>query len=430
MDFKDSPEDAAWRSEVGSWLEASAERLPEGEEAAIDLLGEEREDPDAFIQRAKDWQRKLYEAGYAAITWPKAFGGRDATPMQAFILGQEMSRYDVPQGVYTIGLGMIGPTIMTHGAEEQKQRFLPTMLDGSEIWCQLWSEPNAGSDVASLETRAERDGASGDWVLNGQKVWTTGAQHSKWGLIIARTDLDAPKHQGITCFIVDMEDPGVEVRPLRQINGASGFNEVFFTDVRVPDDQRVGDINDGWRVAMTTLMNERYAIGVGGSSGGGLTPLFRLARKTPTNGTSQRSGDANETAFDDPAVRQELAQAYIHGRLLALTGYRSMTKIAKGGIPGPEGSAMKLVGTRLASEVADTASKILGLRGILLGEDAPDDGAWAQAFLSAPGIHIAGGTDEIMKNIIGERVLGLPKEPRIDTTAPFRELRQRARQMA
>jgi alkylation response protein AidB-like acyl-CoA dehydrogenase len=421
MDFKDSPADAEWRSEISSWLEANAERLPEGEETVPDLLGEEREDPDEFISRAKVWQRKLYDSGYAAITWPEAYGGRDATPMQAFILGQEMGQFDVPQGVYTIGLGMIGPTIMTHGTEEQKGRFLPTMLDGSEIWCQLWSEPNAGSDVASLEMRAERDSASGDWVLNGQKVWTTGAQHSKWGLIIARTDPDAPKHQGITCFIVDMEAEGVEVRPLRQINGASGFNEVFFTDVRVPDDQRVGDVNDGWRVAMTTLMNERYAIGVGGTSGGTLTPLFRLAKKTPSNGS---------TAFDDPAVRQELADVYIRGRLLSLTGYRSMTKIAKGGIPGPEGSAMKLVGTRLASDVAEAASRILGLRSILTGAGAPDDGAWANAFLTAPGIHIAGGTDEIMKNIIGERVLGLPKEPRLDKDVPFREMRQRARQMS
>ncbi|HYZ93440.1 MAG TPA: acyl-CoA dehydrogenase family protein [Actinomycetota bacterium] len=421
MDFKDSSEDAAWRADVRKWLDANAERRPEGEETVPDLLGEESEDPDQLIQKAKDWQRTLYEAGYAAITWPKQYGGQDASPMQAFIFGQEMAQFDVPMGVYTIGLGMIGPTIMSHGSEEQKERFLPKMLEGSEIWCQLWSEPNAGSDVASLETRAERDEASGDWVLNGQKVWTTGAQHSKWGLIIARTDPDAPKHQGITCFIVDMEAKGVEVRPLRQINGATGFNEVFFTDVHVPDDQRVGDVNDGWRVAMTTLMNERYAIGVGGSSGGTLTPVFRLAKKTPTNGG---------TAFDDPAVRQELAKAYIHGRLLALTGYRSMTKIARGGIPGPEGSAMKLVGTRLASEVADAASRILGLRSVLLGDEAPDDGAWANAFLTAPGIHIAGGTDEIMKNIIGERVLGLPKEPRLDKDVPFREMRSRARQMA
>src|SRR5438874_3380223 len=182
MDFKDSPEDAAWRDEIRSWLAKNAERLPEGEENVVNLLGEEEEDEGAFVERSKAWQKKLYEAGYAAITWPKMFGGRDATPMQSFILSQEMGRYDVPAGVYTIGLGMIGPTIMTHGAEGQKESFLPKMLEGSDIWCQLWSEPNAGSDVASLETRAER--AGDEWVLNGQKVWTTGAHFSDWGLII------------------------------------------------------------------------------------------------------------------------------------------------------------------------------------------------------------------------------------------------------
>lgn len=430
MDFKDSPQDAEWRAEVRGWLEANAQRRPEGEETVPNLLGEETDEGESLVERAKAWQRKLYEAGYAAVTWPKEYGGRDATPMQSFILNQEMSKFDVPQGVYTIGLGMIGPTIMTHGAEVQQQRFIPTMLEGGEIWCQLWSEPNAGSDVASLETRAERDAASGDWVLNGQKVWTTGAHYCDWGLIIARTDLDAPKHRGITCFIVDMHAKGVEVRPLRQLNGASGFNEVFFTDVHIPDDQRVGDVNDGWRVALTTLMNERFAIGVGGTSGGTVVPLFRLAQKTPANATSQRSGDATGSAFDDDAIRQELAQIYIQARLLSLTGYRSLTKIAKGGIPGPEGSAMKLVGTKLATLVGETASKILGLRGILVGEEAPDGGAWANAFLTAPGIHIAGGTDEIMKNIIGERVLGLPKEPRIDRDIPFRELRSKAREFS
>jgi alkylation response protein AidB-like acyl-CoA dehydrogenase len=406
---------------VRAWLEANATRRPEGEETIPNILGEEKEDEAAVLERAKAWQKKLYDDGYAAITWSKSYGGREASPMQSFIFNQEMSKYDVPQGIYTIGLGMIGPTIITHGSEEQKQRFIPTMIEGGEIWCQLWSEPNAGSDVASLETRAERDSASGDWVLNGQKVWTTGAHYCEWGLIIARTDPEAPKHRGITAFIVDMRAPGVEVRPLRQINGSEGFNEVFFTDVHIPDDQRVGDVNDGWRVALTTLMNERFAIGVGGG-GGTISPLFKLARNTRTN-----NGD---TAFDDDAVRQELAQIYVLGRLLTLTGYRSLTKIAKGGIPGPEGSAMKLVTTKLASMVGETSTKILGLRGVLLGDAAPDEGAWANAYLTAPGIHIAGGTDEIMKNIIGERVLGLPKEPQVDKDIPFREAKQRARQHA
>lgn len=421
MDFRDSPEDLKWREEVRAWLEANAERRPEGEETVPNILGEDDDEGTPLVERAMAWQKKLYDAGYSAITWPKEYGGREASPMESFIFNQEMGKFDVPLGVYTIGLGMIGPTIMSHGTEEQKQRYIPKMIEGGEIWCQLWSEPNAGSDVASLEMRAERDSASKDWILNGQKVWTTGAHYCKFGLIIARTDPDAPKHRGITCFIVDMKAKGVDVRPLRQINGASGFNEVFFTDVHVPDDQRIGDINDGWRVALTTLMNERFAIGVGGTSGGTLVPLIRLAKKTPVNGG---------TAFDDDNVRQELAAIYIQARLLTLTGYRSLTKIAKGGIPGPEGSAMKLVGTKLSTMVGDTSSKILGLRSVLLGDDAPDAGAWANLVLTAPGIHIAGGTDEIMKNIIGERVLGLPKEPRVDRDVPFRELRSKAREMA
>ncbi|HVL80131.1 MAG TPA: acyl-CoA dehydrogenase family protein [Actinomycetota bacterium] len=413
MDFKDSPEEAAFRAEVREWLEANASRKTSAQEEQLRNMLEEPDDDD-FISKAKAWQKKLYEGGYGVITWPKAYGGRDASPMQAFIFAEEMSRYDVPSGTYTIGLGMIGPTIMVHGTEEQKQRFLPSMADGSEIWCQLWSEPNAGSDVASLQTRAERDAASGDWILNGQKVWTTGAHYSRWGLIIARTDLEAPKHRGITCFIVDMEQPGVEVRPLRQMTGGASFNEVFFSDAKVPADQVVGDVNDGWRVALTTLMNERFAIGVGGARGASLKPLYKLAKKTHLDG---------RPAIEDPSIRQEMARVAIHAKLLSLTGYRALTKVSKGGIPGPEGSAMKLVGTGLASEVSELGTRILGLGGVLLGREAPDAGAWAMAFLSAPGIHIAGGTDDIMKNIIGERVLGLPKEPQVDRDVPFRELR-------
>ncbi len=421
MDFKDSPEDLTWREEVRAWLEANATRRPEGEETIPNILGEDASDEASVLEQAKAWQRKLYESGYAAITWPKAYGGRDATPMQSFIFSQEMSHYDVPQGVYTIGLGMIGPTIMSHGTEDQMQKYIPKMIEGGEVWCQLWSEPNAGPVMSVLATSAVGATAPGDWILNGKKVWTTGGNYCDWGLIIARTDPEAPKHRGITAFIVDMHARGVEVRPLRQINGAEGFNEVFFTDVHIPDDQRVGDVNDGWRVALTTLMNERFAIGTGGG-GGPVNPLFKLARTTKTGN--------GETAFDVDAVRQELAQIYIQARLLTLTGYRSLTKIAKGGIPGPEGSAMKLVTTKLASMVGDTSTKILGLRGVLTGDGAPDDGAWANAFLTAPGIHIAGGTDEIMKNIIGERVLGLPKEPQVDKNVPFREARQLARQHA
>lgn len=412
MDFSDTPEEAAFRTEVRTWLDAHAKlKTPEQKQKLRTLLDEP--ETEAYVDEAKAWQKTLRDGGYAAITWPSEHGGMDATPMQSYILADEMGRYDVPGGVYLIGLGMIGPTLIAHGTEEQRQRFLPPMLEGSEIWCQLWSEPNAGSDVASLQAKAEQDGASGDWILNGQKVWTTGAQYSKWGLIIARTDSDAPKHAGISAFIVDMKAPGVSVRPLRQITGGASFNEVFFDDVHIPRGQLVGGQNDGWRVAMTTLMNERFALGVG-NRGATLEPVYRLATTTELGGRK---------AIDDPVIRQEIARLFISAKLLSVTGYRALTKVSKGGIPGPEGSAMKLVTTRLASDVADVAARILGPAIALRGSDAPDHGQWATAFLGAPGIHIAGGTDEVMRNIIGERVLGLPKEPQVDRDVPFKELR-------
>jgi alkylation response protein AidB-like acyl-CoA dehydrogenase len=264
--------------------------------------------------------------------------------MQNFIFRQEMQRYEVPANeIYLVGHGMVGPTIITHGTPAQTKRWIPKLAEGAEIWCQLWSEPGAGSDLASLQTKCERDG-TGDWVLNGQKVWTTGAQWSQWGLIITRTDPELPKHRGLTVFVVDMHAPGVTVRPLRQSTGGSDFNEVFFDDVRIPDDQRVGGINDGWRVAMTTLMFERYAVGTGGAGELMVAPLLKLAKGVSRNGGS---------AMDDPHVRQVIAEAYVRAKLLTLTSYRSLTKIAKEGAPGPEGSVMKLVRTDLLYDVAE-----------------------------------------------------------------------------
>ncbi|HYZ92009.1 MAG TPA: acyl-CoA dehydrogenase family protein [Actinomycetota bacterium] len=412
MDFRDSPEDAAFRAEVRAWLEANAKLKPPGDLGEIPLFTDgEREDD---VSRQQAWQKVLFDAGWGVITWPKEVGGRDATPLQNFIFRQEMTRYDVPSSeIYLVGHGMVGPTIITHGTDEQRRRWIPKMAEGSEIWCQLWSEPNAGSDLASLQARCERDG-TGDWVLNGQKVWTTGAQWSRWGLIITRTDPELPKHRGLTVFVVDMHAPGVEVRPLRQITGGADFNEVFFDDVRIPDDQRIGEINDGWRVAMTTLMFERYAVGTGGSGEGMVTPLVKLASSLSRNGGR---------AIDDAHVRQLVAEAYVKAKLLTLTGYRSLTKIAKQGAPGPEGSVMKLVRTGLLYDVAEIGTEILGLAGALVGSSAPDDGLWSLNFVGSPGAKIGGGTDDIMRNILGERVLGLPKEPQVDRDMPFRELR-------
>jgi alkylation response protein AidB-like acyl-CoA dehydrogenase len=409
MDFNDSPEEAAFRAEARAFLDAHARRkLPE-EDGSLILFSDEREQPDAVVERAQAWQKVLYDNGWAVLTWPTACGGRDATPVQNFIWNDELSHYDIPDmGIYLVGHGMVGPTIITHGTDDHMARFIPKMAEGAEIWCQLWSEPNAGSDLASLQTKAERT-HGGDFVLNGQKVWTTGAHFSRYGLIVARTDPDVPKHRGITCFVIDMRAKGVAVRPLRQITGGADFNEVFLDDVEVPAENVVGDVNDGWRVAMTTLMNERYAVGMSGFGAGMIQPVLRLARERKATG--------------DPLVRQQLAAAWIRNKILNLTGYRSLTAIAKGNIPGPEGSIMKMVRTHLIAEIADVGTKILGLDGILWADDGLEDGQWALNAVGAIGSKIGGGTDDIMRNILGERVLGLPKEPELDRAVPFRELR-------
>ncbi len=409
MDFNDSPEETAFRTEVRAWLDSNAKRISpdqskSGSVTALLNEGSDEQDND-FTPRAQAWQRKLAEGGWAGLTWPKEYGGRDLSPSQLIVFNDELSNYDVPANIFGIGLGMIGPAIIAHGTEEQKQRYLPPMLRGDEIWCQLWSEPNAGSDIAALQTKAESSGD--EWVINGQKVWTSGAHYAHFGLIITRTDPDAPKHRGITCFIVDMSDASIEPRPLKQMTGGANFNEVFLTDLRVHDTDRVGDVNDGWRVALTVLMNERMSVAGSFNVGALVDPLISLARRSQS----------------DTYVRQKVADAFIRAKLLELTTYRAITKIAKGSIPGPEGSIAKLVWSDLLTEVADKGLEILGVAGALVGDEAPDDGVWSSTHLLAPGVHLGGGTDEIMKNIIGERVLGLPKEPATDKDVPFRELR-------
>ncbi len=416
MDFRDTPEDAAFRALVRAWLDHNATLLAPGEDRETPMFTDGEREGDITDQQA--WQQKLYDAGWGVITWPTEFGGRDATPMQNFIFRQEMDRYDVASAeIYLVQHGMVGPTIITHGTAAQTQRFIPKLAEGSEIWCQLWSEPNAGSDLASLQSKCERDSSSGDWILNGQKVWTTGAQWSRWGLIITRTDPELPKHRGLTVFVVDMHAPGVTVVPLRQITGGADFNEVFFDDVRIPDDQRIGDINDGWRVAMTTLMFERFAVGTGGSGEGMVAPLLKLAQSLSRNGGR---------AIDDHHVQQEMAETYIKAKLLTLTGYRALSKIAKGGAPGAEGSIMKLVRTGLIYQISQMGTDLLGLQGALTGANAPDDSFWSLNFLGSMGAKIGGGTDDIMRNILGERVLGLPKEPQVDRDMSFREARTAA----
>jgi alkylation response protein AidB-like acyl-CoA dehydrogenase len=298
---------------------------------------------------------------------------------------------------------MAGPTIIGHGTEEQQRRYLDPMLRGDEVWCQLFSEPGAGSDLASLATRAVRDGDH--WIVNGQKVWTSGARQSERAILLARTNTDAPKHRGITFFVVDMDTPGIDVRPLRQINGGYHFNEVFLTDVAVPAANVIGAVDDGWRVAMTTLTNERHVIG-SGSGGLRAADVIELARRVGRAG--------------DPVLRQQLVELHIRERLLRYLGYRTRTAVAAGRPLGPEASVAKLMNGKRGTDLADLAVIVAGADGMLAGDAALDAGRWADGFLSSRASRIGGGTDEVQRNVIAERVLGLPREPAVGRDAPFR----------
>ena len=407
MDFNDTPEEAAFRKEAASWLEANATRLAPGERRKSGISGS----GDA-MKEAKAWQAKKADSKWACITWPEEFGGRGASAIQRVIFNEEEAKFDVPPNLFGIGQGMLGPTIMAHGTPEQKDRYLEPMLRADEVWCQLFSEPSAGSDLAGLRTSAVKDGD--EWVVNGQKIWTTGAQESDWGMIVTRTDPSAKKHAGITYFIVDMKSPGIEVRPIHQINDSREFNEVFFSDVRIPDVNRVGAVNDGWRGAITTLMNERASIGSGGNMGVGIKDLLRLAKETQWNG---------RPAIEDPSVREKIADFYWKLKGLEYTGYRALTSLSKGATPGPENSIGKMVGAPLRQDLAAFAMELQGAVGATNDAgDTPFGGAFQQSWLGSPGLRLAGGTDEILHNILAERVLGLPGEIRADKGLAFQDI--------
>jgi alkylation response protein AidB-like acyl-CoA dehydrogenase len=337
---------------------------------------------------------------------------------------------------------MAGPTIVAHGTDEQRKRFLPDMVNGKEVWCQLFSEPGAGSDLASLVTRAERDGD--EWIVNGQKVWTSGAQFSKWGILIARTDPDQPKHRGITYFVIDMDQPGIEVRPLKEMTGGATFNEVFFTDARVPHENLIGEVNDGWGVAVTTLAHERNSLGAGGMGGAGGGEMIGKPRLSARVGDLVGQSGGGEMAgmaaafgggggsmvkslpalfgrADDPVVRQEIAQIYTLLEIARFTGLRVQAAAARGDRPGPEVSTGKLAASHLVRALRDSGLRLEGAHGMLMGTDAPMGGMLQSLALFSPAISIAGGSDQVQRNIIGERVLGLPAEPRVDKDVPFRE---------
>ena len=398
MDFNDTPEEIAWREEYRAWLAENAPSVLDADrpEHGLGEIG-----GGNYMARAKSWQAKKFDAGFARITWEPEFGGRNGNSMQQIIFGQEEAKYAVPTEAFIIGLGMIAPTIRAVGTDAQKDRYLTKLLRGEEIWCQLFSEPGAGSDVASLSTSAVRDGD--EWILNGQKVWTSGAQYSDFGEIICRTAPEAEKHKGITAFIVDMKSPGITIKPLKQMNGGASFNEVFFEDVRVPHENVLGDVNEGWTVAITTLMNERVAIGSGGGGGrGGVTEIIELAKARGAN--------------KDARMRQQLADLYSKSRIQKFLSMRTLTAASQGKVPGPEGSIGKLFGARMTTQVGELAVALAGANAIA-GETHV-----AQGLLMAPASHIAGGSDEVMKNIIGERVLGLPGEPRPDKGVAWREV--------
>jgi acyl-CoA dehydrogenase len=390
-----------FRAEARAWLSANVPRRSGDDNPAAVFI--ERPDEAAYVVRAKEWQAKLAAAGWAGITWPTEYGGRGLGPMHQIVWVQEAALYDLPLDIFNIGIGMAGPTILSWGTPEQKDRWLAPMLRGEEIWCQLFSEPNAGSDVASVQTRAVRDGD--EWVVDGQKVWTSGAHFSKWGMLLARTDPEAPKHNGLSYFGIDMDQPGVDVRPLRQMTGGASFNEVYLSEARVPDDALIGGAGMGWSVALTTLMNERTSIGaVGGLAGSsGSDALARLLAEV-----ARATG---RDALTGP-TRDQLADLSIRTMVLQQHAGRIIAKLAQGQIPTAEGSAAKLLLSGLLERLANFAVEVQGPRGMLLGDDALAGGTWGLAFLGYPGVKIAGGSDEIMRNIIGERVLDLPREPK------------------
>ena len=393
MDFRDTPEEAAFRKEVRDWLEANID----GQALRSQLsVGPEEERVDVL----REWQATLHRGGWAGVSWPKEYGGRGASLVEQAIFYQEFARAKAPSPINVIGIGMAGPTIIAHGTPEQKQRHLEKILSAEEIWCQGFSEPGAGSDLAALRSSAVPDGDA--FIINGQKVWTTLAHVADWCIFLARTDPDAQKHRGITYFMIDMHSPGIEVRPLRQMTGTAEFNEMFFTNVRVPRENIIGTLNDGWRIAMTTLLHERGTLGFALSVQAriALDELITLAKQQKING---------RPSIEDPVVRQRIAQLHVEIEAMRLNNYRALGTIMKTGIPGPEGSLGKLLWSESVKRLGDLAIELLGPSGLLTSAAAPEVARWQHMALRARAHTIEAGTSEVLRNIIAERVLGLPK---------------------
>ena len=400
MNFDDTREEAVWRREVRDWIAANALPVPPTQRR--------RDATPEWLDLARRWQRIKADAGYVGLAWPRAWGGAERPVVESMIFDQEEAAAGLHFAFFEIGIGLCVPTLASFADQSTVNRMVPPAMRGDAIWCQLFSEPSAGSDLAAVRTAAVRDGD--DWVLNGQKVWTSGGQYSDYAILLARTDPDAPKHRGLTMFWLDLRATGVEVRPIRQMSGVANFNEVFVSDVRVPDAQRLGPVDAGWTTAMTTLMNERVSIGdVGGPD---IAAAMRLARAT-----TGRFG----TAADHPAMRAVIVDHFIRSEGVRLTRSRLLTAISRGEKPGPENAITKLVAANEMQGLARTALSARGPMGLVVergGEVA--EGVFADSLTWSPGYRIAGGTDEILRTVIAERVLGLPAEPRIDKDRPFR----------
>jgi alkylation response protein AidB-like acyl-CoA dehydrogenase len=376
VDLTLSPQEQAFRDELRGWLEENNPGPePPGDEAAFEFR--------------RNWQRQLAEAGYAGLSWPEAYGGRGATLVEQAIFNEEISRAKAPSMANVLGLAMGGPVVIAHGTDEQKKRYLKPILTAEEIWCQGFSEPESGSDLASLKSKAVR--SNGEWVVTGQKVWTTFAHEAKWCMLVARTDQDAPKHKGLTYFLMDMEQEGVQVRPLRQITGEAEFNEIFMEEARIPDENIVGGEGNGWTVAITTLMHERVGIGLGSAV------QLKIALGELMDVIRERGLD------EDPVIRQRVAQIYIEAETIRLNASRGLTRTMKTGIPGPEGSLTKWQWSDANQALTELAMDVRGAEAPIV------DDHWSYRFLRARANSIEGGTTEILKNIVAERVLGLPK---------------------
>jgi alkylation response protein AidB-like acyl-CoA dehydrogenase len=396
VDLNDTPELAEYRITVRAWLDEHKSEAPSARSEDEDVEHE-------HVAARREWQRRLAEGGLAAVTWPADYGGQGLGPLHQVVVNQEIGRAGVPGIFDIIGVGMLGPTLIAHGSEDQKQRYLGPMLAADEVWCQLFSEPAAGSDLAGMQSRARRQD-DGSWRLSGQKVWTTNAQHAAFGLLLARTDAEVPKHKGLTMFVVPMDAEGVTIRPLRQISGEAHFNEVFFDDVALDPDSEVGPVDGGWGVALTTLLFERVAIGLGGEGFGWRADRFASALLV------------DETATRSPEARKRYGEIAADFLALRFTGYRMLTTLQRGGIPGPEGALAKVTTIKAAIAAGELLCDVLGPGGL-------SDEYFGELVSDLPGLKSAGGTEEILRNMVGERVLGLPPEPRLDKGIPFSELR-------